>query len=71
MTLVLSLLPEKPRMNNILTSQTEPYDLSFSRSYQNLTHLLPSYDMPLKSDRGTLLSLFITSSSSLLSAMEM
>ncbi|XP_060720801.1 protein shisa-6 [Tachysurus vachellii] len=39
-------------MNNILTSQTEPYDLSFSRSYQNLTHLLPSYDMPLKSDRG-------------------
>ncbi|MCI4395242.1 hypothetical protein PGIGA_G00178080 [Pangasianodon gigas] len=43
---------EKPRMNNILTSQTEPYDLSFSRSYQNLTHLLPSYEMPLKSDLG-------------------
>ncbi|MCJ8749430.1 hypothetical protein PDJAM_G00176240 [Pangasius djambal] len=62
---------EKPRMNNILTSQTEPYDLSFSRSYQNLTHLLPSYEIPLKSDLGTLFSLFITPSSSLLSGVEM
>ncbi|XP_051573049.1 protein shisa-6-like isoform X1 [Myxocyprinus asiaticus] len=39
---------EKPRMNNILTSQTEPYDLSFSRSFQNLTHLLPSYETTMK-----------------------
>ncbi|KAL7883441.1 hypothetical protein SRHO_G00010990 [Serrasalmus rhombeus] len=41
---------EKPRMNNILTSQTEPYDLSFSRSFQNLTHLPPSYEMAVKAD---------------------
>ncbi|KAI4902274.1 hypothetical protein NFI96_025001 [Prochilodus magdalenae] len=41
---------EKPRMNNILTSQTEPYDLSFSRSFQNLTHLPPSYEMAIKAD---------------------
>ncbi|XP_026076651.1 protein shisa-6-like isoform X2 [Carassius auratus] len=41
---------EKPRMNNILTSQTEPYDLSFSRSFQNLTHLPPSYEMAMKPD---------------------
>ncbi|XP_056609132.1 protein shisa-6 isoform X2 [Triplophysa dalaica] len=41
---------EKPRMNNILTSQTEPYDLSFSRSFQNLTHLPPSYDMTMKAE---------------------
>uniref|UniRef100_A0A672NM17 Shisa family member 6 n=1 Tax=Sinocyclocheilus grahami TaxID=75366 RepID=A0A672NM17_SINGR len=39
---------QKPRMNNILTSQTEPYDLSFSRSFQNLTHLPPSYEMAMK-----------------------
>ncbi|KAG1936079.1 protein shisa-6 isoform X2 [Pimephales promelas] len=43
---------EKPRMNNILTSQTEPYELSFSRSFQNLTHLPPSYEMALKADLG-------------------
>ncbi|CDQ74382.1 unnamed protein product [Oncorhynchus mykiss] len=39
---------EKPqRMNNILTSQTEPYDLdmSFSRSFQNLTHLPSNYEL--------------------------
>ncbi|KAJ7989454.1 hypothetical protein DPEC_G00304700 [Dallia pectoralis] len=39
---------EKPqRMNNILTSQTEPYelDMSFSRSFQNLTHLPPNYEL--------------------------
>uniref|UniRef100_A0A9J8A744 Shisa N-terminal domain-containing protein n=1 Tax=Cyprinus carpio carpio TaxID=630221 RepID=A0A9J8A744_CYPCA len=41
---------EKPRLNNILTSQTEPYDLSFSRSFQNLTHLPPSYEMAMKAD---------------------
>uniref|UniRef100_H3ASU8 Shisa family member 6 n=3 Tax=Latimeria chalumnae TaxID=7897 RepID=H3ASU8_LATCH len=41
---------EKPRMNNILTSATEPYDLSFSRSFQNLSHLPPSYESAMKSD---------------------
>ncbi|KAM5308251.1 protein shisa-6 isoform 3-T3 [Glossophaga mutica] len=41
--------PEKPRMNNILTSATEPYDLSFSRSFQNLAHLPPSYESAVKS----------------------
>ncbi|XP_078082172.1 LOC100332354 homolog [Mustelus asterias] len=41
---------EKPRMNNILTSATEPYDLSFSRSYQSLSHLPPSYESAVKSD---------------------
>ncbi|KAM7067105.1 protein shisa-6 isoform 4-T4 [Molossus nigricans] len=40
--------PEKPRMNNILTSATEPYDLSFSRSFQNLAHLPPSYESAMK-----------------------
>ncbi|XP_064423710.1 protein shisa-6 isoform X2 [Latimeria chalumnae] len=39
---------EKPRMNNILTSATEPYDLSFSRSFQNLSHLPPSYESAMK-----------------------
>lgn len=37
-------------MNNILTSATEPYDLSLSRSFQNLSHLPPSYELALKSD---------------------
>ncbi|KPP70464.1 hypothetical protein Z043_110707, partial [Scleropages formosus] len=32
-------------MNNILTSQTEPYDLSFSRSFQNLAQLPSSFDL--------------------------
>nr|AND76928.1 cysteine-knot AMPAR-modulating protein 52 transcript variant b [Mus musculus] len=41
---------EKPRMNNILTSATEPYDLSFSRSYQNLAHLPPSYESAVKTN---------------------
>ncbi|KAB0364334.1 hypothetical protein FD754_008490 [Muntiacus muntjak] len=41
-------LAEKPRMNNILTSATEPYDLSFSRSFQNLAHLPPSYESAVK-----------------------
>ncbi|XP_048466949.1 protein shisa-6-like [Rhincodon typus] len=43
-------LKEKPRMNSILTSATEPYDLSFSRSYQSLSHLPPSYESAVKSD---------------------
>ncbi|KAJ8413762.1 hypothetical protein AAFF_G00082690 [Aldrovandia affinis] len=37
-------------MNSILTSQTEPYDLSFSRSFQSLSHLPPSYESAVKSD---------------------
>lgn len=37
-------------MNDILTSSTEPYDLSLSRSFQNLSHLPPSYELALKSD---------------------
>ncbi|CAM4556447.1 unnamed protein product [Lepidochelys kempii] len=41
---------EKPRMNNILTSATEPYDLSFSRSFQNLSHLPPSYEAAVKTN---------------------
>uniref|UniRef100_A0A803JY17 Shisa family member 6 n=1 Tax=Xenopus tropicalis TaxID=8364 RepID=A0A803JY17_XENTR len=43
-------LKEKPRMNNILTSATEPYDLSFSRSFQNLSHLPPSYESAVKTN---------------------
>lgn len=35
-------------MNNILTSATEPYDLSFSRSFQNLAHLPPPYESAVK-----------------------
>ncbi|XP_063148650.1 protein shisa-6 isoform X3 [Candoia aspera] len=42
--------PEKPRMNSILTSATEPYDLSFSRSFQNLSHLPPSYESAVKTN---------------------
>ncbi|KAM9000942.1 protein shisa-6 [Sarcophilus harrisii] len=41
---------EKPRINNILTSATEPYDLSFSRSFQNLAHLPPSYESAVKTN---------------------
>ncbi|XP_060620449.1 protein shisa-6 isoform X2 [Anolis sagrei] len=41
---------EKPRMNSILTSATEPYDLSFSRSFQNLSHLPPSYESAVKTN---------------------
>ncbi|XP_048344362.1 protein shisa-6 isoform X1 [Sphaerodactylus townsendi] len=41
---------EKPRMNSILTSATEPYDLSFSRSFQNLSHLPPSYESAIKTN---------------------
>ncbi|XP_051904208.1 protein shisa-6-like isoform X2 [Hippocampus zosterae] len=39
-----------PRSNNILTAATEPYDLSLSRSFQNLTHLPPSYEFALSAD---------------------
>ncbi|XP_055008656.1 protein shisa-6-like [Boleophthalmus pectinirostris] len=38
------------RKNNILTAATEPYDLSLSRSFQNLSHLPPSYEVALKPD---------------------
>ncbi|XP_053495603.1 protein shisa-6 isoform X1 [Ictalurus furcatus] len=41
---------ESTRMNSILTSQTEPYDLSFSRSFQSLSHLPPSYETAMKAD---------------------
>ncbi|XP_044528638.1 protein shisa-6 isoform X3 [Gracilinanus agilis] len=41
---------EKPRINNILTSATEPYDLSFSRSFQNLAQLPPSYESAIKTN---------------------
>lgn len=42
---------ERPqRMNNILTAATEPYDVSLSRSFQNLSHLPPSYEVALKAD---------------------
>lgn len=47
----LSVSSGRPqRINNILTSSTEPYDLSLSRSFQNLSHLPPSYELGLKSD---------------------
>ncbi|KAM3863526.1 protein shisa-6 [Diretmus argenteus] len=39
---------ERPQRNNILTSATEPYDLSLSRSFQNLSHLPPSYELAMK-----------------------
>lgn len=49
--MVCFVLPaESTRMNNILTSQTEPYDLSFSRSFQSLSHLPPSYESAVKAD---------------------
>ncbi|KAM9745392.1 protein shisa-6 isoform 2-T2 [Menidia menidia] len=42
---------ERPqRMNNILTSATEPYDLSLSRSFQNLSRLPPAYELALTPD---------------------
>uniref|UniRef100_A0A673HYS1 Shisa family member 6 n=1 Tax=Sinocyclocheilus rhinocerous TaxID=307959 RepID=A0A673HYS1_9TELE len=49
--MVCFVLPaESTRMNSILTSQTEPYDLSFSRSFQSLSHLPPSYESAVKAD---------------------
>uniref|UniRef100_A0A8B9DVZ3 Shisa family member 6 n=1 Tax=Anser cygnoides TaxID=8845 RepID=A0A8B9DVZ3_ANSCY len=47
---VFHFFADKPRMNNILTSATEPYDLSFSRSFQNLSHLPPSYESAVKTN---------------------
>nr|XP_020467375.1 protein shisa-6 homolog isoform X3 [Monopterus albus] len=41
---------ENNRISGILTSQTEPYDLSFSRSFQSLSHLPPSYEAAVKPD---------------------
>ncbi|XP_078147011.1 protein shisa-6 isoform X1 [Centroberyx gerrardi] len=41
---------ENNRISGILTSQTEPYDLSFSRSFQSLSHLPPSYEAAVKAD---------------------
>uniref|UniRef100_A0A3Q3XPF1 Shisa family member 6 n=1 Tax=Mola mola TaxID=94237 RepID=A0A3Q3XPF1_MOLML len=46
--LPLSPVERPQRTNNILTSATEPYDLSLSRSFQNLSRLPPSCQ--LKSD---------------------
>lgn len=44
---------ERPqRKNKILTSATEPYDASLSKSFQNLSHLPPSYELALKPDLG-------------------
>ncbi|XP_019115992.1 protein shisa-6 isoform X2 [Larimichthys crocea] len=50
LTMLTPKLERPQRMNNILTSATEPYDLSLSRSFQNLSHLPPSYELALKSD---------------------
>ncbi|XP_061906316.1 protein shisa-6-like isoform X2 [Entelurus aequoreus] len=42
---------ERPqRNNNILTAATVPYDVSLSRSFQNLNHLPPAYELSLQSD---------------------
>ncbi|XP_028989146.1 protein shisa-6-like isoform X4 [Betta splendens] len=45
------------RISGILTSQTEPYDLSFSRSFQSLSHLPPSYEAAVKADLSRFSSL--------------
>ncbi|XP_041753226.1 protein shisa-6-like isoform X4 [Coregonus clupeaformis] len=45
-----SLRRENTRMSGILTSQTEPYDLSSSRSFQSLSHLPPTYEAAVKAD---------------------
>lgn len=49
--------PENNRISSILTSQTEPYDLSFSRSFQSLSHLPPSYEAAVKADLNRFSSL--------------
>ncbi|XP_035389111.1 protein shisa-6 isoform X2 [Electrophorus electricus] len=49
-TLGRGQVKENTRMSSILTSQTEPYDLSFSRSFQSLSHLPPSYESAMKAD---------------------
>ncbi|XP_028845294.1 protein shisa-6-like isoform X2 [Denticeps clupeoides] len=48
---------DNTRMSGILTSQTEPYDLSFSRSFQSLSHLPPSYEAAVKADLNKFSSL--------------
>uniref|UniRef100_A0A3B5AZV8 Protein shisa-6 homolog n=1 Tax=Stegastes partitus TaxID=144197 RepID=A0A3B5AZV8_9TELE len=48
---------ENNRISGILTSQTEPYDLSFSRSFQSLSHLPPSYEVAVKADLNRFSSL--------------
>ncbi|KAM8876496.1 protein shisa-6-like isoform 2-T2 [Synchiropus picturatus] len=48
---------ESNRISGILTSQTEPYDLSFSRSFQSLSHLPPSYEAAVKADLNRFSSL--------------
>uniref|UniRef100_A0A673A9R0 Shisa family member 6 n=1 Tax=Sphaeramia orbicularis TaxID=375764 RepID=A0A673A9R0_9TELE len=50
-------LRENNRISGILTSQTEPYDLSFSRSFQSLSHLPPSYEAAVKADLNRFSSL--------------
>ncbi|XP_037319544.2 protein shisa-6-like isoform X3 [Pungitius pungitius] len=52
-----SLRNENDRISGILTSQTEPYDLSFSRSFQSLSHLPPSYEAAVKADLNRFSSL--------------
>lgn len=49
--------PDNNRISGILTSQTEPYDLSFSRSFQSLSHLPPSYEAAVKADLSRFSSL--------------
>lgn len=49
--------PENNRISSILTSQTEPYDLSFSRSFQSLSHLPPSCEAAVKADLNRFSSL--------------
>ncbi|XP_068194033.1 protein shisa-6-like [Antennarius striatus] len=51
LTALTPQLERPPRVNNILTSATEPYDLNLSRSFQNLSHL-PPYEPPHKVDLG-------------------
>ncbi|XP_013881600.1 protein shisa-6 homolog, partial [Austrofundulus limnaeus] len=51
------LFTENNRISGILTSQTEPYDLSFSRSFQSLSHLPPSYEAAVKADLNRFSSL--------------
>ncbi|XP_028989145.1 protein shisa-6-like isoform X3 [Betta splendens] len=52
-----SLRRDNNRISGILTSQTEPYDLSFSRSFQSLSHLPPSYEAAVKADLSRFSSL--------------
>ncbi|XP_056912383.1 protein shisa-6 isoform X2 [Takifugu flavidus] len=52
-----SLRRENNRISSILTSQTEPYDLSLSRSFQSLSHLPPSYEVAIKADLSRFSSL--------------